>query len=423
MFNSIGITFLILIALNFAIDKILTALNLRHLRRSAGTLPPVFHKSVDQETYRKSIAYNADAQKLGIVESIVSLVLVLILVYGGGFKWLDAVARSADPVGYYLPAVVFGMAVFAVSFLADLPFNLYDTFVIEERYGFNTMTPRLFISDLVKNLFLSALIGIPIYLGVLWFMRAAGSLWWLWCWIFLQAVQLLLIIIYPTWIAPLFNTFKPLEPGELKESIKSLAQRTSFPLREVLIMDGSKRSSHSNAYFTGLGKKKRIVLYDTLVNQMTVAQLLAVLAHELGHFTLRHIRKRVILNGILSLVSLYVISRLFGMAEFYNGLGFSHPSNYAALVIFSLCASAFSFLVTPVLSTLSRRLEYHADSFAVNTLMQPEAMKEAIVILSKKNLTNLNPHPWYSFFHYTHPAPVERIQAIEKAIREKASKR
>ncbi len=419
MFNVVGIAFLILIAINFIINTALTILNLHHLRAKAPFLPAPFKPYIDSETYRKSIAYNAEAEKFGVVESIVSLLFILFLVYGGGFAWIDGIARGAAQDGYYVSALVFGITIFMIQFLVDLPFSLYGTFVIEERYGFNTITPRLFISDTFKSLAVSAIIGIPVYLGILWFMITAGSHWWIWCWVFLQVVQILLMVVYPTVIAPLFNKFTPIEEGELKDRLVALLKKVAFPFNGIFIMDGSKRSKHSNAYFAGIGKRKRIVLYDTLVEQMNTRQVLAVLAHELGHFTKRHIRKRLLLNAVLTLASLYAVGQLFRMDIFYSGLGFSHPSNYAALVIFGLCASTVSFVLTPAFSKLSRAYEYQADEFAVHQLDQPEAMKDVIALLSKENLTNLHPHPWYSAFHYSHPSPVERINALEKAIADK----
>jgi len=232
----------------------------------------------------------------------------------------------------------------------------------------------------------------------------------------MEAIQVFLLIIYPIWIAPLFNKFTPLEEGGLQEEIRSLSRRVGFPSQGIFIMDGSKRSLHSNAYFAGLGKKKRIVLFDTLLGQMNVSQIIAVLAHEFGHYKLHHVKKLFVLNSVASLVGLYLLSQLFRVDVFYYGFGFSHPSNYAALVIFSLGVSALSFLFTPFFSVLSRRFEYNADKFAINALESPQAMAEVIALLTKKNLTNVSPHPWYSFFHYSHPAPVERVRAIEKAI-------
>ena len=416
MLNVVGVAFLVMIILNYSLEITLTLLNLRHLKEKAGDLPSTFRDQIDSETYKKSVRYNLESGQFEILEMAVSFLLVVFFVYCGGFELVDRMARGFRPEGYYLPALVFGVTFFLVRFLVNLPFNLHHTFVIEERYGFNKTTPRLYVSDLVKSLALSALLGIPLYLGIMWFMASAGYYWWVWCWCFIEAIQIFLLIIYPVWIAPLFNKFMPLEEGELREEIRSLSGRVGFPSQGIFIMDGSKRSLHSNAYFAGLGKKKRIVLFDTLLEQLHVSQILAVLAHEFGHYKLHHIKKLFVLNSVSSLIGLYLLSQLFRVEVFYYGFGFSHPSNYAALVIFSLGVSALSFLFTPFFSILSRRFEYHADKFAIAALEKPKAMAEVIALLTKKNLLNVNPHPWYSFFHYSHPAPVERVRAIEKAI-------
>jgi len=416
MLNVVGVTFLVMIILNYALEITLTLLNLRHLKKKAGDLPSVFRDQIDSETYKKSVRYNLDSGQFEILEMAVSFLLVVFFVYCGGFELVDRMARNVRPEGYYLPALFFGVTFFLIQFLVNLPFNLYQTFVVEQRYGFNKTTPRLYLSDLVKSLVLSALIGIPLYLGIIWFMASAGYYWWVWCWCFIEAIQVFLFIIYPIWIAPLFNKFIPLEEGELQEEIRSLSRKVGFPSQGIFIMDGSKRSLHSNAYFAGLGKKKRIVLFDTLLEQMRVPQIIAVLAHEFGHYKLHHVKKLFVLNSASSLIGLYLLSQLFRVEVFYYGFGFSHPSNYAALVIFSLGVSALSFLFTPFFSILSRRFEYSADKFAVTTLESPQTMVEVIALLTKKNLMNVNPHPWYSFFHYSHPAPAERVRAIEKAI-------
>ncbi|MCD6352776.1 MAG: M48 family metallopeptidase, partial [Proteobacteria bacterium] len=314
-------------------------------------------------------------------------------------------------------ALIFGASIFLIKLIIDIPFNIYTAFVIEERYGFNKTTPGLYAADFIKSLILSAFVGIPIYVGMLWFMAKAGDYWWLWCWCFIETIQALLLIIFPVWIAPLFNKFTPIEEGELKEKILSLSKKVGFPSQGIFIMDGSKRSQHSNAYFTGLGKKKRIVLFDTLVQQMKLSQILAVLAHEFGHFKLHHIKKIFIINSIVFLVSLYCLSHLFRLEIFYHGFGFFHSSNYAALVILGLSVSSLSFIVTPLFSMLSRRFEYKADEFAIKNLDDPQAMPEVIAVLTRENLMNINPHPWYSFFHYSHPTPVERINSIKKLLK------
>jgi STE24 endopeptidase len=414
MLNPVGVTFLVLILLNFFLETVLKLLNLRHLKQTAHSLPAVFQDFIDQATHEKTVHYNLDSGKFSFLEMTVSLLVIIFFVYWGGFDWIDRIARSSDPNGYYLPALIFVVVFFLINTVIDLPFDLYGTFVIEERYGFNKMTPRLFVSDLIKSLAVSALIGIPIYLGILWFMAKAGVFWWVWCWGFLMGIQILMLIIYPIWIAPLFNKFTPLEDGELKDAIRSLTRKTGFPFQGVFTMDGSKRSKHSNAFFTGLGNKKRIVLFDTLIAQMKIPQIVSVLAHEIGHYKLRHIKKLFVISSLGSLLSLYLLSRLFNLEIFYLGFGFSHPSTYAALVILSLSLSSLSFLFTPLFSALSRRFEYKADEFAIKNLEDSKPMAEVIAVLAKENLSNLNPHPWYSFFHYSHPSPVERVKAMEK---------
>ena len=416
MLNAVGVTFLVLILINFFLEALLKLLNLRHLKQTAGNLPPVFLDYIDRATHEKTVRYNLDSGKFSFLEMVVSLFLIIYFVYWGGFAWIDQIARSVDPDGYYFPALIFGVLFFLIKAVIDLPFDLYGIFVIEERYGFNKMTPRLFVSDLIKSLALSALIGIPIYLGILWFMARAGNLWWVWCWGFLMTFQILMLIIYPIWIAPLFNKFTPLEDGELKDEILLLTKKTGFPFQGLFTMDGSKRSKHSNAFFTGIGRKKRIVLFDTLIAQMNVPQILSVLAHEIGHYKLRHIKKLFVISSLGSLLSLYLLSQLFNLEIFYQGFGFFHPSNYAALVILSLSLSSLSFLFTPLFSALSRKFEYKADEFALKNLANPKPMAEIIAVLAKENLSNLNPHPWYSFFHYSHPSPVERVNAMEKII-------
>jgi STE24 endopeptidase len=416
MLNAVGITFLVLVLLNFFLEAFLTFLNLGHLKQTAGSLPPVFQKYIDSETHKKTMRYNLDAGKFSFLEMVVSLLVIICFVYWGGFDWIDRIARSNNPNGYYLPALVFGVMFFLIKTVINLPFDLYGTFVIEERYGFNKMTPRLFVSDLIKALILNALIGIPIYLGILWFIAKAGIFWWIWCWGFLMMIQILMLIIYPIWIAPLFNKFTPLEDGELKDAILSLTKKAGFPFQGLFMMDGSKRSKHSNAFFTGIGNKKRIVLFDTLIGQMKIPQILSVLAHEIGHYKLHHVKKLFVVSSLGSLLSLYLLSRLFDLEIFYQGFGFSHPSTYAALVILSLSLSSLSFLFTPLFSALSRRFEYKADEFAIKNLDDPRPMTEVIAVLAKENLSTLNPHPWYSFFHYSHPSPVERVKAMEKII-------
>jgi len=294
-----------------------------------------------------------------------------------------------------------------------LPTGLYATFVIEGRFGFNKTTLKLYLIDKLKSFLVSLVIGIPFLFGVFYLMEESGPYWWLWAFLFILAFEILMVILYPTLIAPLFNKFEPLKEGELRQRILTLAEKTGFKTSGIYTMDGSRRSTHSNAYFTGLGRVKRIVLFDTLVEQMTAGQGLAVLAHEIGHYKMKHIRKMLLLQGLLLFAGLYLLSFLVGYEPLFRAFGLG-PSSHAALVLFSLLSGPFTFYLTPVMNLVSRRHEYEADRFAVRTLEEGRAMEEALFNLTVKNLSNLTPHPWYSAYHYSHPSVVERIRAIRQ---------
>jgi len=255
-------------------------------------------------------------------------------------------------------------------------------------------------------------IGLPFLFVVLWLMEATGSYWWIWTFFFVSGFQLLMVIVYPTLIAPLFNKFEPLPEGELRDRIMRLAEQVGFKTNGIFSMDGSKRSAHSNAYFTGIGKTKRIVLFDTLIAQMTLDQAVAVLAHEMGHYKMKHIRRMLVVQTVFLLFGLYILSFLLNYRPLFAAFGLDNPSNPAALVLFSLLSGPFTFYLGPLINRLSRKHEYEADRFAIQTLRNRRPMEEALINLTVKNLSNLTPHPWYSAYHYSHPTPTERIGAI-----------
>ncbi|MDY6842863.1 MAG: M48 family metallopeptidase [Thermodesulfobacteriota bacterium] len=412
MLNGVGVIFLILLIVNITLHITLNLLNQTHMKKGETNLPEIFNKWVDKEAYQKSIAYNADKARFGFLESGTFIGLLIYCIYFGGFELIDQIGRSIGDGRYYTTALSFGAILFIISVVMGIPFSLYRTFVIEERYGFNKSTPTLFFKDLFKSLILEVIFAVPLFLGILWFMAKASNYWWIWAWILFLALQIIILILYPVWIAPLFNKFTALEEGDLKDEITKLSNTANFPLTGIYMMDGSKRSTHSNAYFTGIGKKKRIVLFDTLMNHMTTPQILAVLAHEISHYKLHHIRKNLILFSILSLIIFYTLNLMIQNDAFYNGIGFTQPSNYAALIIIGLWIYVLSFIFTPLFSALSRKFEYDADQYAVHNSEIPHSMAEVVAILSKENLSNLNPHPWYSFFYYSHPAPVERVKKL-----------
>jgi STE24 endopeptidase len=294
-----------------------------------------------------------------------------------------------------------------------MPAGLYATFGLEARFGFNKITLKLYLNDKLKGLLIGLIIGVPFLFIVLWLMDAAGAYWWLWGFLFISLFQLLMIVVYPTLIAPLFNKFEPLQEGEFRERILRLAQQVGFKTTGIYTMDGSKRSGHSNAYFTGLGKAKRVVLFDTLIEQMTPDQGLAVLAHEMGHYKLNHIRRMLMVQTIFLLAGLYALSVFIKYPPLFEAFGLPQPSNHAALVLFSLVCGPLIFYLAPLMNALSRKHEYEADRFAKTTLRDGQPMAEALVNLTVKNLSNLTPHPWYSAYHYSHPTPIERIAALQ----------
>ncbi|HXG50122.1 MAG TPA: M48 family metallopeptidase [candidate division Zixibacteria bacterium] len=408
--------FLVFFTLELAVEGVLNELNLRYIRERCGPegIPDDFRGRLSPEEYRRSVDYALARGRFQRWAEIYGGAVLLAVLFGGILPRVEELARTLagrwNPA-WQGPGVLFCFAVALILVFAGLPTDLYATFGIEARFGFNKTTPGLYLADKAKGLLLGIVLGLPFLWVVLTLMEIAGRFWWLWAFAFILGFQLLMIVVYPTLIAPLFNRFEPLEEGELRDRIEALAARVGFKTGGIYSMDGSKRSAHSNAYFTGIGRAKRIVLFDTLIAQMPVDQTLAVLAHEMGHYKMKHVRRMLVLEGALLFAGLYVLSLLLDYAPFYAAFGLA-PSNHAALVLFSLVSGPAVFYLGPLLNYLSRRHEYEADRFAALALGDGRAMEEALVNLTVKNLANLTPHPWYSAYHYSHPTPVERIRAI-----------
>jgi STE24 endopeptidase len=409
--------FLSLFALEFLVEFGLNELNLRYVRQRwrDKRIPDFVRGRMTPEEYDKSFRYTLAKGRFQRWSEIYGRLVTLIVLFSGFLPLLDRVARAlADrflPFPY-AQGIFFCFAVGLIFSIATLPIDLYSTFGLESRFGFNKTTFRLYVNDKLKGFLLGIVIGVPFLFVVLWLMDASGPYWWVWAFIFISAFELLMIIIYPTLIAPLFNKFEPLKEGELRERILALADRVGFETSGIFLMDGSRRSAHSNAYFTGLGKVKRIVLFDTLIEQMNVDQAVAVLAHEMGHYKMKHIRRMLVVQGVFLFLSLYILSLLLQYEPLFSAFGFERPSNHVALVLFSILAGPATFYIGPLINLLSRKHEYEADRFAVQTLRDGKPMEEALVNLTVKNLSNLAPHPWYSAYHYSHPSPAERISAI-----------
>ena len=410
--------FLIFFAVEFLVEFILNELNLRHVRarRADQQIPDYFRGKLSPDAYEKSVDYTVAKGRFQRWARIYTGLVTLVVLFGGLLGFLDQfAARMAQQfsLGAYGQGILFCLAIGVYFAVAGLVTDLYSTFALEARFGFNKITPRLYLADKLKGLILGLVIGIPFLFVILWLMQATGGLWWVWAFVFITGFQLLMIVIFPTFIAPWFNKFEPLKEGEFREKILALADQVGFKTSGIFSMDGSKRSAHSNAYFTGIGKSKRIVLFDTLLEQMSIEQGLAVLAHEMGHYKMKHIQRMLIVQTVFLLVGLYVLSLLLDFEPLFSAFGLA-PSHHGALVLFSLLSGAVTFYLGPVMNLLSRKHEYEADRFAALTLGDGKPMEEALINLTVKNLANLTPHPWYSAYHYSHPTPVERISAIRQ---------
>lgn len=410
--------FLAFFACEFLVEFALNELNLRFVRRHAGEshIPDAFRGRITPEAYEKSVEYTLAKGGFERWSEIYGSAVTLAVLFSGLLPWVDSLAqRAAQHVlpSAYAHGVLFCFGVGLIFSVASLPSNLYSTFVLEARFGFNKTSFAVYLTDKIKGFILVLLIGAPFLFGVLWLMDVMGQFWWLWTFAFILIFQLLMIVIFPTFIAPWFNKFEPLQGGEFRDRILALADQVGFKTSGIYAMDGSKRSSHSNAYFTGFGKFKRIVLFDTLIEQMTIEQGLAVLAHEMGHYKMKHIVRMLIVQSAFLLVGLFVLSLLLDFPPFYAAFGLK-PSHHAALILFSLLSGPAIFYLGPLMNALSRKHEYEADRFAASTLRDGKPMEEALVNLTVKNLSNLTPHPWYSAYHYSHPTPVERIAAMRQ---------
>ena len=413
---SANFTFLFLaaFALTLAGRLWLTLRQIRHVAAHRAALPAGFAERISLAAHQKAADYTVDRNQLAILTTLVDAALLLAFTLGGGLAWLHEFWAARVDGLIYGVALIF--SVMAIGAAIDLPFALYRQFVIEVRYGFNRMTLALFFADLLKHTLLGIVIGAPVILAVLWLMAVMGSAWWFWVWLFWSAFNLLILFVYPTWIAPLFNKFSPLADGEMKSRIEALLSRCGFRSSGLLVMDGSKRSSHGNAYFTGFGNNKRIVFFDTLLARLAPPEVEAVLAHELGHFRRRHVLKRIVLMFAASLGFLCLLGQLIDAPWFYAGLGIPAQSTALALILFFLVVPVFTFPFTPVLSQISRRHEFEADAYAA---AQTDAgdLGRALVKLYEDNAATLTPDPLHSLFYDSHPPAAVRIARLQAAAR------
>lgn len=408
--DTFRLLFLCILALTCGVRLWLKLRQWRHIAAHRSTVPAQFSEHISLASHQKAAAYGIDRSKVALVDIAVDTAWLLALTLGGGLLALhDFWAARLDGIAYGL-ALMF--SVMLLSGLVDLPFSLYKQFVIEARHGFNRMTVALFASDLLKQTLLGIVIGAPVLATVLWLMEAMGSWWWLHVWLFWSVFNLLMLFIFPTWIAPLFNKFTPLPEGEAKQRIEALLERCGFRSNGLFVMDGSKRSAHGNAYFTGFGNNKRIVFFDTLLERLSPSETEAVLAHELGHFRKRHVLQRMLLMFASSLLFLALLGQLIDAPWFYAGLGVPAQSTALALTLFFLVVPVFLFPLTPLTSYWSRRHEFEADAYAAEHTAAGELV-HALVKLYDDNAATLTPDPLHSLFYDSHPPAALRILRLQ----------
>jgi len=411
--TAFGLTFLIVLGASTALRLWLGARHIAHVQTHREAVPPQFASDVTLEAHQRAADYTSAKTRLGLASVVIDTALVLWLTFGGGVQMMYETAAQWFE-GEIARGLVLIALVAIVTTLVELPLGLYRTFRVEERFGFNKMTPALYWIDLVKNAALAAAFGLPLAACVLWLMEAAGEYWWLYAWLVWVVFNLFVLAIYPTWIAPLFNRFSPMSDPELRERVEKLLQRCGFKVKGLLVMDGSRRSSHGNAYFTGFGNSKRIVFFDTLLTRLTPPEVEAVLAHELGHFRLRHVVKRIAWIFAASLAFLWLLDFVMGQDWFYAGVNVEARSIAVALVLFFLILPSFTFLLQPLFSSYSRKHEFEADSYAAQNASANDLVS-ALVKLYKDNASTLTPDPVHSAFYDSHPPALIRIAKLQRS--------
>jgi len=405
--HNFTLLFLVMLLISTAMRLYLSQRQVSAVARHRNKVPESFTENISLQDHQKAADYTISKVKFGRLPLIYDAVLLLIWTLGGGLNWLDTqlVSLELDPV---LTGISVILCYTFISSLLELPFSVYHTFVIEEKFGFNRTTVKTFITDMVKGSLLGLIIGVPLLYVILWLMEQSGDQWWIYAWLVISGFSLFMMWVYPTWIAPIFNKFEPLEEGETLNRITQLLNRCGFSSNGIFVIDGSKRSSHGNAYFSGFGRNKRIVFFDTLLKMLSDDELEAVLAHELGHFKRKHIIKGMAISFCTTLLGLAVLAWLMKADWFYTALGVSHASTYMALLLFTLVMPVFTFIFQPLFSVFSRKNEFEADAFAAEQT-DAKHLIHALVGLYRENANTLTPDPMYSAFYDSHPPAPVRI--------------
>ena len=405
--HNFTLLFLAMLLISTLMRVYLSQRQINYVAKHRANVPDSFAENISLDDHQKAADYTTTKVKFGRLPLFYEVALLVIWTMGGGLEWLDH-----NIIAYGLNPIMTGITVILIysliSALLDLPFSIYSTFVIEEKFGFNKTTVKTFITDMIKGSALGLIIGVPLLYVILWLMEQAGEQWWIYTWLVLSSFSLLMMWIYPTWIAPIFNKFEPLEEGETLNRITSLLKRCGFNSNGIFVIDGSKRSSHGNAYFSGFGRNKRIVFFDTLLKMLDDDELEAVLAHELGHFKKKHIIKGMIISFATTLCGLAILAWLMKAEWFYTSLGISQSSTYMALLLFTLIMPVFTFVFQPLFSIFSRKNEFEADAFAAQQT-DAKHLIHALVGLYRENASTLTPDPLYSAFYDSHPPAPVRI--------------
>ncbi|MCA9507505.1 MAG: M48 family metallopeptidase [Myxococcales bacterium] len=410
--NWFFVVFLIFYLAYLLVEIGLDLLNIRHVDQHKSHVPDLFKGIYSETDYKKSIDYTKAKTNFKIFTLILKTAFVFTLILSGFFGHLDT-WLSAYFSNTFWRGVIYPFAVGGVFFVFGIPQSYFYQFVLEEKFGFNRMNFKTFVLDQIKGALLGLLFGVPLIAALLWIIGESGPQWWIFGFALVMGFQLFTAAIYPVFLAPIFNKFSPLADGSLKTRIEDLAKKVNFKMAGIFTIDGSKRSSHSNAFFAGLGSMRRIVLFDTLIEKHSEDEIVGVIAHEMGHNVKKHIQKSLVLSSVIMLALFYVLSLCIQWPPFFTALGAFQPSIHVGLVLFALFSSVFMFPISPIFTKISRHNEFEADEFSVHTTRDKKHLADALVKLTKENLGNLTPHPWYSAYHYSHPTTLERVKAIE----------
>lgn len=409
-FNTYLIAYICIYLASFSLYIVIERINANYLKRYGQKVPVAFNGMIDEKELKKISRYTADNIRFKLVQYSVSKVIFLYIILSGILPWL---AASLVQVNFLIAGLVFFAVIGLVEVSMGLPFDYYHSFVLEERYGFNTKTLKIWLSDLIKSMLVVIIIGTFLLCTLLLMVKYAGQNWWIWAWAIFLCFQLLMTVLYPTIIAPLFNKFTPLEDSELKDNIKRLAEEEGLNVGGIYQMDATRRTRHTNAYFSGLGRAKRIVLFDSLIQSHSQDEILAILAHEVGHLKKNHIKKQLIIIAFVSLLLFFMASKLLTWNVIYESFGFSNMPCYVGLFLVGILWEPVNFFISPIGMAISRRFEREADFYSLGIVKTAKPLTTALKKMAKENLSNLRPHPIYVCFNYSHPPLLQRIEYLE----------